>query len=331
MSNEVLRLRVGDHVEVRTVGEILSTLDERGALDGLPFMPEMLAFCGQRFTVFKRADKVNDLVERTGLRRMEHGVLLEGVRCDGSAHGGCQALCQILWKEAWLKRVPSAENGIGVPAVRSQPEAALANGARRQSPDGDTRFACQMTEIRAASSYLAWWDPRQYVRDVTSGNVGIGDLVRAFAFWLFTLLLRARGFRVWVALYEMLQRRRGGDPFPFRTGTLTQTPIARLDLRPGEVVEVKSYGEILETLDAEGKNRGLSFDREMIKYCGGRFKVLGRVDRLIDPQSGQMLTLKNDCIILEGVTTKGDYHRFYPQNEYPFWREIWLKRIDAHA
>jgi hypothetical protein len=91
---------------------------------------------------------------------------------------------------------------------------------------------------------------------------------------------------------------------------------------------VKTYDEILETLKEEGKNRGLLFDREMIKYCGRRFKVLSRVGRLIEPKSGKMITLKNNCIILDGATVTGDDHRFYPQNEYPFWREIWLRRVE---
>jgi hypothetical protein len=338
----MLGLRVGDRVEVRSVGEILATLDQGCALDGLPFMPEMLKFCGQRFTVFKRADKVNDLVERSGLRRMKNAVLLAHARCDGLGHGGCEALCQILWKEAWLKRLPSDKSQNGTArgshggsrdslgrGDQSEAEESLASVARTSTAKGEAVFRCQMTEIRTASSYLAWWDPRQYVRDVRSGNVGIAEMVRAFGFWLFMLFLRhVRGFRLWVALYEALQRRRGGDPFPFRQGKRTETPVCRLQLRPGELVEVKSYDEILETLNAAGKNRGLLFDREMIKYCGGRFKVLGRVERLIEPKTGRMVTLMNDCVILEGVTVTGDYHRFYPQNEYPFWREIWLRRIE---
>ena len=324
-----LHLRVGDRVAVRSVEEILASLDERGALDALPFMPEMLKFSGQRFTVFKRADKVNDIVERSGLRRMENAVLLEEVRCDGMAHGACQALCQILWKEAWLKRAPANEqpqSGAGV-GGSSRVEDLLMDAARRPAPNGEPVFSCQATEIRKASSYLAWWDPRQHVRDLRSGNVGLAEMMRAFCFWLFTLLLRVRGHRVWIALYEALQRLRGGDPFPLRQGKLTRTPSELLHLRPGEVVEVKSYDEILATLDAGNRNRGLAFDREMIKYCGGRFEVLSRVGRLVDPKSGRMLTLTNDCITLKGVTTKGDYHRFYPQNVYPFWREIWLRRI----
>ena len=38
---------------------------------------------------------------------MKNSVHLEGVRCDGEGHRGCQAGCLIFWKEAWLKRVDS--------------------------------------------------------------------------------------------------------------------------------------------------------------------------------------------------------------------------------
>jgi hypothetical protein len=47
MDNETLGLRVGDWVEVRSAAEIFATLDERGCLDALPFMPEMLSYCGK--------------------------------------------------------------------------------------------------------------------------------------------------------------------------------------------------------------------------------------------------------------------------------------------
>jgi len=54
------KLSVGDWVEVRSKVEILSTLDNNGQLDGMPFMPEMLRYCGQRFQVYKRAHKTCD-------------------------------------------------------------------------------------------------------------------------------------------------------------------------------------------------------------------------------------------------------------------------------
>jgi len=181
--------------------------------------------------------------------------------------------------------------------------------------------------MKTASSYMAWWDPRQYWRDWWSGNVSLSEMARVMMFSLFKLVLHyIGGYRLLVPLYDRLQRLRGGQPYPFRVGTLGQTPVEKLDLAPGEWVQVKSYEEILATLNVKNRNRGLSFDVEMVKYCNGVYQVLCRVERIIEPQSGRLLHFENDCIILDGVTTRGDHHRFYSQNEYPFWREIWMRR-----
>ena len=51
-------------MEVSSAAEILGTLDEQGRLDGLPFMPEMLQFCGQRVRVQSRAHKTCDTILR---------------------------------------------------------------------------------------------------------------------------------------------------------------------------------------------------------------------------------------------------------------------------
>src|SRR5262245_10983550 len=96
--------RVGQWVEIRPAGEILDTLDQDGALDGLPFMPEMLQYCGRRFQVYKSAHKTCDTIGDWAIRTMNDAVHLE-LRCDGSAHGGCQAGCLLFWKTAWLKPV----------------------------------------------------------------------------------------------------------------------------------------------------------------------------------------------------------------------------------
>ena len=97
----------GDVVKVRSWPEIISTLDADGKLDGLPFMPEMLEYCGHRFTVTKRLERTCE--ETTGgMRRIHNAVFLESLRCSGSAHGGCQKACRILWKEAWLENVDSS-------------------------------------------------------------------------------------------------------------------------------------------------------------------------------------------------------------------------------
>ena len=47
----------------------MATLDERGELENLPFMPEMLKFCGQRLTVDKVAHKLCDTMYGSGLHK----------------------------------------------------------------------------------------------------------------------------------------------------------------------------------------------------------------------------------------------------------------------
>lgn len=102
------KLHIGDWVEVRSKYEILATLDKNGCLDGVPVMPEMLAFCGSRFQVHKIAHKTCDTTNPVRSRGLERTVHLQ-TRCDGSAHGGCQAECLLFWKEAWLRPVSPQE------------------------------------------------------------------------------------------------------------------------------------------------------------------------------------------------------------------------------
>lgn len=106
-SGGILNLQPGEWVEVRPVKEIFATLDEKDMLRGLRFTPEMVKFCGKRFRVYKRLKKI--ILEASGeLRRIRTPtVLLEGVFCDGRAHGGCDRSCFCFWREAWLKRVSS--------------------------------------------------------------------------------------------------------------------------------------------------------------------------------------------------------------------------------
>jgi len=100
-----LSLLPSDLVEVRSAKEIFATLDGQDKLRGLRFTPEMEKFCGRRFRVYKKLNKI--ILEATGeLRSIKTPtVLLEGVFCDGKAHGGCDRSCFCFWREAWLKKV----------------------------------------------------------------------------------------------------------------------------------------------------------------------------------------------------------------------------------
>jgi 2-oxoglutarate dehydrogenase complex dehydrogenase (E1) component-like enzyme len=87
----VLGLKPGELVRVRSASEIFATLDENGMLGGMPFMPEMLKYCGRTLPVTQRADAT---CAGDGLvRHMPDTVHLRNIRCDGSFHDGCQAAC----------------------------------------------------------------------------------------------------------------------------------------------------------------------------------------------------------------------------------------------
>jgi len=328
----VLNLRVGEFVEVRTEQEILSTLDERGALESLPFMPEMRRFCGKRFRVYRRADKACDTIDWGVLRRMENAVHLEGLRCDGQAHGGCQAGCLVYWKEAWLKRVPApAETAVAAPAPQSENGRATSEtvdrATRKGVEDGETVYSCQATElVRATTAELPWWNAAQYVRDIRSGNATPGRVVRGLAIGFFNKFQKVNA-----RVLPQLPLIGGANEYPFLNGRSTTSPGNGLNLQPGEMVEVKTKDEILETLDERDRTRGLRFDREMLRYCGRRGRVLRRVDHIIDEKTGKMLAINSDCIIIDGFICTGDLHRFCPRSIFPYWRESWLKRVDEPA
>ena len=133
-------------------------------------------------------------------------------------------------------------------------------------------------------------------------------------------------------LYDTYQKLIGGSPYPWRIGQVpkgVRTPVSRLDLQEGEYARVRTYAEILETLDEDWKNRGLYFDAEMVPYTEGVFKVLKRVDRIVDEKTGKMLRFKTDALILENVICQARYakcRKLCPRAYYLYWREIWLER-----
>jgi hypothetical protein len=320
-----LRLRTGDWVEVRPLEDILPTLDARGCLDAMPFMPEMAQFCGQRFQVFKSAHKTCDTIHTYRGRHLQDAVHLAGLRCDGGFHGGCQAGCLLFWKEAWLRRVEGPPDATACQQGRLAVESEAVRGgiaklARQTRAEdvlaGEPRYRCQATELLRATTPLSIFDPRHYLRDVTTGNLTWRRLVRGAVF----------------AFYDKLQRLRTAWR-PRRGMAKADRPIERLNLQPGELVQVRSKAEIMATLDDGVRNRGLSFDAEMAPYCGRTMRVLRRVERILDEKTGKMLRLRKDCIILEDAVCSGlrcGIRRLgCPKSVYPYWREAWLRRVES--
>jgi hypothetical protein len=199
-------------------------------------------------------------------------------------------------------------------------------------------YICQATLLPAATEPLSPWNLQQYMEDVTSGNVGLRRIVNGFVYMGYARLVqKMRGGRILHWLYDISAGLRGGFKYPRKRGTVpvgAQTPHVQLDLQPGEMVRVKRYEEILATCDASNKNRGLYFDAELVPYCGGTYRVLRRVTQILDERTGKMQRLKNPCFILDGVVCQSRYSEcrlFCPRSIYPFWREIWLERVEEKS
>lgn len=338
------KLKPGDWVEVRSKAEILSTLDAEGCFEGMIFMPEMLQYCGKRLRVYKRAHKTCDYTTEYPYRSrwIDDAVILE-TRCDGSCHDGCQAGCTLVWKEVWLKMasrdialsVPNAPASADVPGCT---EAALLQKTRVTDPkDGLPRYLCQSTVVQKGTTPLAWWDVRQYVEDYTSGNVTFFQLFKGLTYAAFYNLSQS-GIGLGPPMrwfYDKFHWVWRGPKFPRTPGLIPDgmpTPAVSLNLQPGELVRIKPQEEILKTVTVSNRNRGMFWDAELVPYCGGTYKVLSRVNKLISEQTGKMMEMKNPCIILDSVVCQAKYsacRMFCPRAMYPYWREIWLERVEG--
>jgi hypothetical protein len=108
----------------------------------------------------------------------------------------------------------------------------------------------------------------------------------------------------------------------------TATPAAQeaLGLLPGEWVEVKPIEEILATLDGNRRNKGLRWMTGMKKYCGKRYRVYRRVERIMLETNGEMRNMKN-TVLLDGVMCDGAAFNGCDRSCFHFWREAWLTRV----
>lgn len=299
------RFLPGEVVEVRPWDDIRRTLDASGRTAGLPFMPEMLRHCGGRFRVWRRVEKT--CVEGDRIRRLEHAVYLEDLRCDGSGHDGCEKECRILWHEAWLRPA-----GHGEAAQAPGEQAPTAGAFPFPVRLGQGRYLCQSTLLLDATRALAKLDPRQYVRDLRDGTWRPREM--AWFFW------RAFAYRVRAVL--------AGLPPAGLSGTASRTESEGLGLRPGELVEVKDREEIAATLDRRGRNRGLEFTAYMLPFIGRRFAVRRPVRRIILETTGEMRELRH-TVTLEQVTCDGCVRwGGCPRDVFHLWREAWLRRVE---
>jgi hypothetical protein len=288
-------------------------------------MEEMTAMSGRTFIIAARADKTCDTIEGTGVTRsMNQTVHLDGPRCDGAAHGGCQATCNLYFKEEWLERVAAdSPDTVAQPASEGADEELLRR-LRTYSQAGPNTYRCQATQVLQASTPLPrlrhyWWDLR-------TRNVTIGRWLAAMV-WVFVEGYQGRSGRLPKYLQIRNHHRLPDLRGPVRESAWPEWE--RLDLMEGDLVEVRSREEIVATLDDKQQNRGLSFDEEMLRLCGRRGRVLKRVERIIDEKTGRMLKIRKDTIIVDGmIGCDGLYHKMCQRQAIAFLREAWLKRVD---
>lgn len=300
-------LRVGDLVQVRPWEEIRATLDGRGMLDGMPFMPEMLPYCRRVFPVWRLVHKACS--EVGAMRLLRRIVYIGDMRCDGGGHGGCQKHCRFFWHEAWLRKVDAmpTPGAVSADAVPKEIPALLVTRA-----DGG-RYICQSTELVHASQHIGRYDPRQCWREFRSKNQPFPTFVRSIV------------IPIWLRLRMIVE---GEHVYRLR-GMLDRTPVETLNLQPGEWVEVKSREEIAATLDKHGRNRGLEFAPFMMNLFGHRFRVLCRIDRIVLETTGEMRTLKNTVLLDQCTCDAFCRLASCPRDLFHFWHEIWLRRVSG--
>ena len=302
-------LKPGDIVEILHPSEILKTLDANGTTANLPFMAEMIKYCGKKYTISSRIDKTcvecisdkNTVTDEMREFYTDDVVALDNLRCDGSAHGGCQTGCLIFWKKAWLKKSDTLMNN---PPTDENAKELLKNTLKVVGSNG--KYFCQATQLASATKFIPY--PRSLKKLITAtikGNVKFSSAVSSI-------------------INSPLRKIKSAGLFK---GSLKKTPSESLNLQPGEVVEVKSYEEILKTLDDRGCNRGLAFYFGMKEHCGKRYKVRNRIEKMINEVTGEMKEVRNS-VILEDVICEYEY-RFLgcPRQRFHIWREIWLKKV----
>jgi hypothetical protein len=304
---QTTRLRPGDVVEVKALDEILLTLDASGTLGHLPFMPEMVEFCGRQFRVSNRAIKTCASSKTLSTMRgftADDVVLLDDLRCSGEAHDGCQKACRIFWREAWLQRIKSPGQSSLV-----TPESGGSLRARLKTSTGPNTYFCQASEILKVTTDLSQWTRfRKSISEVRAGNCGALEMAYRIGVWLWWRLRRAL----------LGEHARGSNK---------STPAESLNINPGDLIEVKSIVGIVETLNEAGRNRGLFFTPDMRLLCGQQRRVERRLEKIIVDGTGEMRQVTN-TVYLEGSHCGCAHVAFggCTRGEFSYWREIWLRR-----
>jgi hypothetical protein len=145
-------LKPGDWVEINGPESIRRTLDPSGRRDGLPFMPEMVHYCGKRFRLSSQVRKScvecrisgRTIIDIREFRGNEPIWVIENLRCTGAAHDGCERGCLLFWKSSWLTKVPSKSQPQEPKLSEAEAHSLLASLKTKKAPE---TYLCQSTEL----------------------------------------------------------------------------------------------------------------------------------------------------------------------------------------
>ncbi len=98
------------------------------------------------------------------------------------------------------------------------------------------------------------------------------------------------------------------------------------DLMCGDVLEVLPYACIEQTLNSQGRCKGLSFMPNMKTFCGQRSTVLAKPRHILD-QGGYKVQKSKDIIILNHFYCNGDDIVGCDRTCLYYWKDDWLTKV----
>lgn len=102
----------------------------------------------------------------------------------------------------------------------------------------------------------------------------------------------------------------------------------RTQMRPGDMVMVKSRQEMRKMLDPWGKYKGCLFTGRMYEYCGKTYTIFKEVDYFYDEVKQRMCKCK-DIVLLDNVLCNGRQKLYLEDCDrscFYFWHKDWLKK-----
>jgi len=146
--------------------------------------------------------------------------------------------------------------------------------------------------------------------------------VRVFSWCMRHMGAIATGGLVWSKIGRLCCRR-SARQVAGRSKASVSDGSERLNLRPGELVEVKSEQEVQATLDEHGRYRGLLWMPGMARFCGKTYKVHKRVETIMLESTGELRKIRN-TVLLADVMCENLYG--CDRSCFHYWREAWLRR-----